>query len=598
MAQTLSFSPLSLNLPSSRMSIDFSTLSTDFSTLAIHQSTPHKANTASRRPEPYIHRPSQHRAVRQPLALPELKEESESVITAPAHQKPPSWLRRKPVPDSSEQSSLSSLSRKTSTSSTQSTNSSATTLVSSVFSSARSDSTTRTSASSSLYSNPFEPPRKEATTLDKLPLSLLEHVIEYTLCLPLTVSIGPQDSANRHMQHRYHRAGLDYMDIQLILNHPIFLVSRHVREVALDVFHRRCDFVIDLHRIYHSKVSSTINENLKKHQRFWLDETPKMVRDSLQSLSRLYLRLPVPSTEAGIRRGRDETDWMDGSDGKGGGNWRVKSMKKEQEDAAEIQKCLEAIKELVMTDPGSDAANRPRASSLSHSLSIRRTKSGKNLRSKSVDYVRSSERLNPYGRDDDDKRKPLKRLELVLVKRSSHALVLPESLDLIRTLRSVPVTGFTKYYFELEGQKVAWATKYRKKWQGMEPDATRFLDDLRGLAVADKPIEPIQTPTQFQFVEVSRAGQLQLSESVLAKNPIVLEKPVKDLPDLPFQPISKANGRRWPWKKHGRKDSFTQIMDEGMDELGSSGTETSGRYQPPTVEELRKIADDIRNGLY
>lgn len=386
------------------------------------------------------------------------------------------WSRLSPTRLEHRDASGAPLSR---TNSSASNASSASTAVSSVFSAAQSVSTNRTAHSSLQYANTVDDCFEERLNLSSLPPSLLEHILSYALCLPLTVSIGPQNSENRHMQYRYHRAGLDYIDIQLILKHPVFMVSHHIRDVALDVFHRKCDFVIDLHRIYHTKVSSTINENLKKHQKFWMTEPPKMVRTTLSSLSKLHLRLPVASCENGGHRGRDEDNWMDGSDGQGGGSWRIKSMKREQEDAVGVQKCLEAIMKLVMTDPGEDTEPRGRTSGLARTSSLRRVSSLSRARSKSRDRQAQSQRQPaPRSENKDKKREPLKRLEIVLVKRNSYVMVLPETLGLIKLLRTSPVTGFTRYHFELEAQKVLWAAKYRKRWQGFEPDGARLLNGI------------------------------------------------------------------------------------------------------------------------
>ena len=120
------------------------------------------------------------------------------------------------------------------------------------------------------------------------------------------------------------------------------------------------------------------------------------------------------------------------------------------------------------------------------------------------------------------------------------------------------------------------------------------------------PIEPIQTPTEFKFVKVDRRGQLRLLDAALPKTPIVLETPKvpgNDLPEVPPLPSpTKFSLRRrplpWARKRSKQRDSFTLIMEEGMSEVGNSGTVTSGRNHPPTIDELKKIADDIRNGLY
>ncbi|KAL1608225.1 hypothetical protein SLS60_003164 [Paraconiothyrium brasiliense] len=402
--------------------------------------------------------------------------------------------------------------------------------------------------------------------------------------------------------------GLDYIDLQLIRKHPLFLVSHYIREVALDVFHEKCNFVVDFHRIYHTKVSSTINDNLKAYERFWISEgPPKMVADTLQRLSRLYLRLPVPSCENGTHRGRDESDWMDGSDGQGGGNWKIKSMKREQVDASRVLRCLDSVMTLVMTGTSTTEA-RGRKANLSRGTSLRRSLS--RARSKSRGRHSESRSESRQGGDDEEKRR-LKRLEVTLVKKSSHVMVLPETLALIKLLRSVPVNGFTKYFFELEEQQVIWAIKHRKKWQGFEPDGTRLLNGMRkalfdwrlylqSLTIADIPIEPIRTPTQFKFVKIDNTGKLQLSDTPI----IVLERQAKEENSQPVPQTSAARRIGLPWarkKTHARKnsnDSFTIMIDQGKEKVGSSGTSTSGRNNPPSVDELKKIAEDIKNGLY
>jgi hypothetical protein len=284
------------------------------------------------------------------------------------------------------------------------------------------------------------------------------------------------------MQYRYHRAGLDYIDIQLLLKHPIFVVSHQMRDIALDVFHRKCDFVVDLQQIYHTKVASTVNDNLKKQQKFWMQDPPKMVQDTLCNLSRLTLRLPVPSCENSGHRGRDEEDWMDGSDGKGGGSWKIKSLKKEQDDATGVRLCVEAILALVTASPPSSPDDRGRSSTPNtgkpdsfRKRSLSRLRSRSRSRSRRGPSRSTSRASNRSGDGNSDGRRELKRMDIVLIKRNPYVTVLPETIGLVKTLRSTPVSGFTTYSFELEAQKVLWATKYRKRWRGFEPDGTRLL---------------------------------------------------------------------------------------------------------------------------
>ena len=476
MAQILSFSPLSLDLPSSRMSVDFSTFAPP--------PPKHVNPTRSNKPVPQL--PQHNTIPRRPLArrvpLPEVKEEIISVRSLSSGESSRKWPWSRPSTRTSDRSdsAITPLSRANSSASTVSSASSASTAPSSVLSNAQSAPTAYASHSSLQYTKTLDScleERFELPKLSTLPLSLLEHVLSYTLCLPLTVSIGPQNSENRHMQYRYHRAGLDYIDIQLILKHPIFFVSHQMREVALDVFYRKCDFVVDLQQIYHSKVSSTINENLKKQQKFWIQDPPKMIKDTLRNLSRLHLRLPVPSCENSGHRGRDEDDWMDGSDGKGGGSWKIKSLKKEQDDATGVRLCVEAVMGLVMACPEIELESRGRSGSLSRTGSLRK-RSLSRLRSRSKSRGRQAPSRSSSRQDDGhtNGKRELKRMEVVLVKRGPYVMILPETVGLIKTLRSTPVTGFTKYSFELEAQKFLWATKHRKRWQGFEPDGTRLLN--------------------------------------------------------------------------------------------------------------------------
>ena len=89
----------------------------------------------------------------------------------------------------------------------------------------------------------------------------------------------------------------------------------------------------------------------------------------------------------------------------------------------------------------------------------------------------------------------------------------------------------------------------------------------------------------------------------MPKTPIVLEPAQRELQNTSNAPSSNESARRkpspWNWKKsHKHKDSFALMMDEGMNDMGSSGTKASGPNGPPSVDELKRIAEDIKNGLY
>ncbi|KAF2474256.1 uncharacterized protein BDR25DRAFT_385722 [Lindgomyces ingoldianus] len=521
MTASLSFPQLSLDLPNSRMSVDFSKFATDFSAITTGEPERYRAPLSLDRIHPPSYHDNERRANPYGPSLPQVTEVGE-VNTIPLSR--PSSFRWRWYP----------LSRTVSNASTASNT---------------------TTAVSSTFSN-----------------------------------------------LRYHRAGLDHVNLKQVLNHPIFLVSQDFRKATLEIIHTRCQFVIDLHSIYYTNVRSTVDANLKKHQKFWMYGTPQMAKSSLRSLSKLHIRLPVPSTEAGVRRGRDEKNWMDGSDGKGGGGYRVKSLKKEQEDALEIQKCLTAIVNMVMASRDVFLEAPPLTRSLSTLSSLRRKRSTRIERSKSAQDFRPRTELIE---DLSGVRKPLKRLEIVFVKRSPSALVLQEVLGFVRELRAVPVTGFSNYYFELNGQMIIWATKRRKRWQGFEPDGNRLLNDLQRLTVPEKPIEPLSSPKEFKYVGVDKKSQqLRLLDSAIRKSAIVLEGPKvpeKDFPPPPPIPERSVRRKLLPRaeaKLRRRVDSFALIMEEGMTELGSIGTVTTGHVNPPTIEDLQKIARDIKEGNY
>jgi hypothetical protein len=132
---------------------------------------------------------------------------------------------------------------------------------------------------------------------------------------------------------------------------------------------------------------------------------------------------------------------------------------------------------LVMAQPEEGINSRGRSSSLSRASSLRKHSLSR-LRSRSRSRSRLALSCSSTSQDGltTNRIRQLKRMEIILVKRGPYVMVLPETLGLIKTMREIPVTGFTKYFFQLEEQKVMWASKYRKRWQGFELDGTRLLN--------------------------------------------------------------------------------------------------------------------------
>jgi hypothetical protein len=97
-------------------------------------------------------------------------------------------------------------------------------------------------------------------------------------------------------------------------------------------------------------------------------------------------------------------------------------------------------------------------------------------------------------------------------------------------------------------------------------------------------------------VNVSKQGKLELRDRD-EPAPIVLEAPqyeyksAESTSDVTSSKLSKA----LPWmrkKTHKRKDSFTLMMDD------NPSSPRSTPNMPPSVDELKRIAEDIKNGLY
>jgi hypothetical protein len=84
--------------------------------------------------------------------------------------------------------------------------------------------------------------------------------------------------------------------------------------------------------------------------------------------------------------------------------------------------------------------------------------------------------INKAGQDE---RRPLRLLEIVLVKRTSGAMVLGGLLDQIHVLKTIPVRGTLRICLDLNGKKSIWATKRNEVWEdwisNTEPDGAKLL---------------------------------------------------------------------------------------------------------------------------
>lgn len=486
MPRTRTFTLLPMDLPSARISVDFTNFTPSqplvvpppqpsfyfpdfqFRDGIVTSQPPANVSTLqhsgqSLRSEPNKsphHRNFSRRTAADNSPLPEISEDRPTTRNGSARAHPRRRWAITPSMPNQPNSEMSQLSRVTSNASAASYVSSNDSFVFSRTQSSTSTAYTSYSSQQSLQNIPeWNSPKREPKNLTSLPSHLIEKILFEALYLPSRVSIGPPSSKDQHQ-----RAGIDCINLQFIRGQPIFSVSRQIRDVALHVFHDRCDFVIYLHSIYHTRTSSKVRDNLKKYRNFWLGQgPPEIVKDTLRTLTKLSLRLPAASYS---------------SDGQGA------SHKKESEDATKIEKILEAITSFIWPsaddtgDMGRGSSNEGRNESL-------RKKSFSHIRNKSREFLyRDSESPRPASREQsgsgmrgtNEKRQSLKSFEVVLVKRNPNVTVMPETLNYIKLLRQAQVSGFTDYFLQLEEQKVPFATKYGKKWQGIEPDPDRLLE--------------------------------------------------------------------------------------------------------------------------
>lgn len=121
-------------------------------------------------------------------------------------------------------------------------------------------------------------------------------------------------------------------------------------------------------------------------------------------------------------------------------------------------------------------------------------------------------------------------------------------------------------------------------------------EDLQSLSVATiTPIESFSSPVEHEFNRSIKASQLPrldtgVPRTFLLESPI--PSPTRHSPS-PSSLVKLRNPFLWGKKKPKRKDSFT-LLDESGEEISPSGSSKG----PPSVEELKRIAEDVRNGLY
>jgi hypothetical protein len=392
---------------------------------------------------------------------------------------------------------------------------------------------------------------KHAKSLSTLSQPILKLILAEVLNLPRTVLLGPQQLHVPKNNQKQQRSNDSVTSLQTVLKHPVFLVSRQLRQVALDEFHEKSYFIIDLsgakNAMRHEK------EQRDKHYIFWTTNTPFPVKYALWRVSNLQICLPVPSSDASVPKvGKSVSD-------KNAANELPKTAQEQVHRRSKLLETLRAIKLLVTGLPQSQPAPPPlpktpsRTVTLRRKLSIRRIKPRKD----SLDFTCCGDTTKPI-----PSRRGLKNLQIILVKHSATSIILPELLGMVAVLTEVSVHGTLEYYFELDGRRRLWATRSKGMWFGKQPDGKQFMQDLQALRVTAAPMVRLgRRKMRVDCAQVSRIQQQSSSRDREREN--ALRKC-----DFPFVAEKKARRRA-----------------ENLD-------------GPPSVEEIQQLAEMARRGLY
>jgi len=325
-----------------------------------------------------------------------------------------------------------------------------------------------TTMASSIAFNTSDYPAKAARDVKRprfslfdLPQTTVEQILGYVLTEEWAISITPHHCPTSPSNVRRQPCGLDAMDIRSIMLHPALLVSQRMRTLGLSVLYRRGLFLIDLCNVRRGLVSK--EKDAEKRWGCWTHTaTPRVVQEALTRASNVRLQLPVPSVEVTAVRGEKKRK----TDG--------------QYDPSIVHECLQAIVTLISGVSKQTPKEQARSASPAGPQTLRRKLSFRSAkRPDSLEFACRGDSPVPQPRE------PLKRLEVVLVKSSVDAEVHSQTLEIVATCSSIPVSKSLEYYLQLEGKRRLWANRDMGKWQGCEPDGAKLvhgrqrLDEVR-----------------------------------------------------------------------------------------------------------------------
>ncbi|KAH7087300.1 hypothetical protein FB567DRAFT_628285 [Paraphoma chrysanthemicola] len=462
-------------------------------------------------------------------------------------------------------------------------------------------------------------------SINEIPDTLLQLVIQIVLELPRDITIEPGLNKAAQNQRSHHMASTNGGDFRRIVVHPIFTVSRHLRKLAFDTVHHKGRFIIDL-----SPPTNVYGQPQTQHLKRWSNGLSDILKNALKSLKHLEIRMTVPSVERAAARGAKYH--LSVPEEKS--NWRVMEMQSEQQCVFDLKETLREIADLIL---GSSERGPSETLSVAAKGLLHQWQSAAFVGSPKDALVLKTFADRVKTRSTVSARQPLNSIDIILIKPTPTSIVLPETLELLPTVAAIPVSDRTAYILELNGNKFPWATRNMGRWMGRQPDGAKLLRDLRAL-------EPMKT-TEHRRVHKSKseldftcAGLEDLSQrrqgrvflsarSSVEKSSIPQLEPQKVVASV----ISVKPKQRQHWDvrnklrkndgrpatadgrigsgvavtlDHMRRYDFSFVAVKRAKQIWRSPSQESllprpGRVEElPTVEELQWIAQMARKGLY
>ncbi|USP75908.1 uncharacterized protein yc1106_03182 [Curvularia clavata] len=408
-------------------------------------------------------------------------------------------------------------------------------------------------------------PNKTRRSLLQLPQGVLGHILAYVFAEERAVSITPYQSRITPQRHR-HRHGPNAVDIRSVMMHPALRVCHQMRAIGLNILYRDSLFLIDL-----CDAGNTPRTNERDAGKFWHCWTdakpPQMVLSVLTQASNLRFQLPVSIADATTVHGT------------------MKRKKDFHEDGCIVLESLRNITTLITGIPMFSQSSRPHSSSPTAPKALRRKLSLRgSKRRESLEFVCRGDALQSPPRE------PLSTLEIVLVKPAGTVEAPIQMLEMIAICSVIPVWDNLEYHLEFEGFRKLWAKRTMGKWLGNEPDAAKLLQDLRALG---QPQPMNEYSQQFGGINQEFQGQRGSIVDMVHRH---RSRPTQDSIDGVTHRYLQAPSKGSRNARTSKEGSVARRIRE-MENFSKISLSRGGK-QPPTVQQLQRIASDIRRGVY